>query len=142
MQGIVIRRALTPERGFGLMRTYLGVGLLARGLLLFETPGFVGERIGWGESSLVPHSIALAHVFGGALLAVGLYARLAAAVQIVPVLGALVTLHAGGQLASADQSFEFSSLVLVMLICFAWFGAGDWSLDARRGTDDPATSST
>jgi putative oxidoreductase len=131
-----IVRQLSPERGFDLIRMYLGVGLLVRGVLFFLDPSFVGDLIhADGATSLVPRLIALGHVLGGALLAVGLYTRLAATVQLVPVLGALLVVHSREHLASADQGLEFSALVMVMLIFFAWFGAGRWSVDARRRGD-------
>jgi uncharacterized membrane protein YphA (DoxX/SURF4 family) len=111
----------------------LGVGLLVRGVLFFLDPSFVGDLINaQGVTSLAPRLIALGHMLGGVLLALGLYTRVAAAVQVVPVLGALLTVHARDSLASADQSLEFSALVLVMLVFFASFGSGSWSLDARR----------
>jgi uncharacterized membrane protein YphA (DoxX/SURF4 family) len=128
----VVIRMLSPERGYSVARLYLGVALLVRGVLLWSDPQFGGDLIGArGATAVVPRLFALTHAIGGALLALGLLTRLAAAVQILPVLGALVGVHAGGKLAGADQSLELVSLVLVMLVCFACFGGGDWSLDAR-----------
>lgn len=126
-------RQLTPERGFDLIRMYLGIGLLVRGMLLFNDPTFVGALIGAeGATPLGPRLVAFGHVMGGALLALGLYTRLAATMQAVPVLGALLLIHASGDLASSDQSLEFSALVLVLLAFFAYCGPGAWSLDERR----------
>jgi uncharacterized membrane protein YphA (DoxX/SURF4 family) len=84
------------------------------------------------ESALWPRVIALGHLAGGILLAIGLFTRAAAAVQVLPVLGAVLMLHLREDLAGGNQSLEFSALVLVMLIFFACFGAGEWSLDHQR----------
>lgn len=126
-------RHLTPERGFDLIRIYLGVGLAVRGILFLMDPSFIGQMLS-NESSLWPRLIAFGHLGGGALLAVGLFTRFAAAVQVLPVLGAVIMLHLREDLASENQSLEFSALVLVMLIFFACFGAGEWSLDHQRST--------
>ena len=126
-------RHLTPERGFDLIRIYLGVGLAVRGVLFFIDPSWIGDMLeGNGAMQLAPRLIAVGHMAGGALLGLGLFTRLAAAVQVLPVLGAVVMLHSREDLASQNQSLEFSALVLVMLIFFACFGAGQWSLDRQR----------
>jgi uncharacterized membrane protein YphA (DoxX/SURF4 family) len=126
-------RHLTPERGFDLIRIYLGVGLAVRGVLFFIDPSWIGDMLeSNGEMQLAPRLIAVGHMAGGALLGLGLFTRLAAAVQVLPVLGAVVMLHSREDLASQNQSLEFSALVLVMLVFFACFGAGQWSLDRQR----------
>lgn len=128
-------RHLTPERGFDLIRIYLGVGLAVRGILFLMDPSWIGHMLeGSAESAVWPRVIALGHLLGGGLLAVGLFTRLAAAVQVLPVLGAVVMLHLRDDLAGENQSLEFSALVLVMLIFFACFGSGEWSLDHQRQT--------
>lgn len=124
-------RYLTPERGFDLIRIYLGVGLAVRGILFLMDPTWIGTILD-NESALWPRVIALGHLAGGVLLAVGLFTRIAAAIQVLPVLGAVLLLHLREDLASENQSLEFSALVLVMLIFFACFGSGEWSLDHQR----------
>jgi|SRR6187399_252642 uncharacterized membrane protein YphA (DoxX/SURF4 family) len=128
-----VMRNLTPERGFDLIRIYLGIGLTVRGILFFMDPTWIGHLLDVsGEMQLAARLVAIGHIAGGTLLALGLYTRLAAAVQVIPVFGALVLLHSHDGLASQNQSLEFSALVLIMLLFFAFFGAGQWSLDRRR----------
>jgi uncharacterized membrane protein YphA (DoxX/SURF4 family) len=126
-------RQLTPEHGFDLIRIYLGIGLAVRGVLFLMHPAWVGRLL---ETSphvqLATQLVALGHILGGALLALGLFTRVAAAVQVIPVFGALVLLHMHDELAGQNQSLEFSALVFVMLLFFACFGAGNWSLDRQR----------
>jgi len=134
-------RYLTPERGFDLIRIYLGVGLAVRGILFLMDPTFIGNMLeGSSSGALWPRVIALGHLAGGVLLAVGLFTRLAAAIQVFPVLGAVIMLHLREDLASENQSLEFSALVLVMLIFFACFGSGEWSLDHQRHHHRAATA--
>lgn len=133
-------RHLTPERGFDLIRIYLGAGLAVRGILFLRDPSWIGDMLqndvvrrgSAGLGTPWPHVIAIGHLAGGVLLAVGLFTRFAAAVQVLPVLGAVVMLHLREDLASENQSLEFSALVLVMLVFFACFGSGEWSLDRQR----------
>jgi uncharacterized membrane protein YphA (DoxX/SURF4 family) len=126
-------RQLTPERGFDLIRIYLGIGLTVRGVLFFMNPSWIGSLLeSSGETQLAARLVALGHIVGGALLGVGLFTRFAAAIQVIPVFGALLMVHAHDNLASQNQSLEFSALVLIMLVFFACFGAGEWSLDRRR----------
>jgi uncharacterized membrane protein YphA (DoxX/SURF4 family) len=126
-------RQLTPERGFDLIRIYLGIGLTVRGILFFLNPSWIGSLLeSSGEAQLAARLIALGHIVGGALLGMGLFTRFAAAIQVIPVFGALLMVHAHDNLASQNQSLEFSALVLIMLVFFACFGAGEWSLDRRR----------
>ena len=127
-----LSRHLTPERGFDLIRIYLGLGLTVRGVLLLMDPSWIGHMLeSNADVSLASRLIGIGHVAGGALLGLGLFTRVAAAIQILPVLGAAV-LHSRENLASENQSLEFSALVLVMLLFFSFFGAGQWSLDQQR----------
>ncbi|MEO8183390.1 MAG: DoxX family protein [Deltaproteobacteria bacterium] len=125
-------RHLTPERGFDLIRIYLGIGLTVRGVLFLLNPGWISHLLETGDTPLAARLIAVGHIAGGALLGLGLFTRIAAAIQVVPVFGALVLLHSHDDLASQNQSLEFSALVLIMLLFFACFGAGPWSLDQQR----------
>lgn len=126
-------RQLTPERGFDLIRIYLGIGLTVRGILFLLDPTWIGSILdNGGETQLAARLIAVGHIAGGALLGLGLFTRFASAIQVLPVFGALVLVHGREDLASQNQSLEFSALVLIMLVFFACFGAGEWSLDHQR----------
>jgi putative oxidoreductase len=115
-----------------LIRMYVGVGLFVRGLLLVSDPraltGYV-ERVDWLWAGFVTHYVVLAHVAGGFLLAAGFVTRLAAAVQIPALLGAVFIVHLGEGLLTSGQALELSALVLVLLCMFTLFGAGRLSID-------------
>lgn len=118
------------------IRIYLGLGLLARGLLLItntSTGYFVDllQRSGqsWLLTGTLLHYVMLAHFIGGALLTVGFLTRLAAIVQIPILAGAVFIVHRQDGLFAMGQSLEFSALVLFLLVIVAINGAGKFSLD-------------
>lgn len=124
-----------PELVLDVVRLYLGVGLFVRGLALLGLDAGVLQLAG-GPIPGVPLTgiatyVMAAHLVGGALMIVGLYTRLAALIQLPVLVGAVFLVHWQEGLLSANQSLEFSALVLYLLLIVCVFGSGDWSLDAR-----------
>lgn len=118
------------------IRIYLGLGLLARGLLLItntSTGYFIDllQHTGqpWLLTGTLLHYVMLAHFIGGLLLTIGFLTRLAAMVQIPILAGAVFIVHRQDGLFALGQSLEFSALVLFLLVVFAVCGAGKYSLD-------------
>ena len=116
-----------------IVRMYLGMGLFIRGVLFaYESQG-VGVLVDLSEFSLasaaLAHYVTFAHLLGGLMLTVGLLTRLAALFQIPILAGAVFLVHLQQGLLSADQSLEFSALVLFLLVVVFVFGPGAWSAD-------------
>jgi len=118
------------------VRIYLGLGLLARGLLLItntSTGYFIDllQRSGqsWLTTGVMLHYVMLAHFVGGAMLTIGFLTRIAAAVQMPILAGAVFFIHRGDGLFAMGQSLEFSALVLFLLVVIFVSGAGRLSLD-------------
>jgi uncharacterized membrane protein YphA (DoxX/SURF4 family) len=118
------------------VRIYLGLGLLARGLLLItntSTGYFVDllQRSGhsWITGGIMLHYVMVAHFVGGLLLTIGFLTRLAALVQVPILIGAVFFVHRQDGLFALGQSLEFSALVLFLLCVFVVAGAGKLSLD-------------
>lgn len=131
-----------PSLGLDVVRIYLGVGLMVRGALFIGRPEVLLEFLKRTDSWFVPLAISqyvvAAHLCGGILLALGLGTRVAAALQVPPLVGAVLMVHMGEGLLSAGQSLEFAALVLAMLTAFSVFGSGRLSLDhwlARRNAE-------
>lgn len=126
------------------VRVYLGAGLFFRGLALAFTDAGLQQLTGGAAPSVTTSGVAVyvmaAHLVGGALLVVGLYTRLAALVQLPVLGGAVLLIHWQNGLLSANQSLEFSALVLFLLVLVVLFGGGRWSLDARRRPQVPSDS--
>ena len=136
------------------VRIYLGLGLLARGLLLItntSTGYFVDllQRSGqpWLTSGIMLHYVMAAHLVGGLMLTIGFLTRIAALAQIPILLGAVFFVHRQDGLFALGQSLEFSALVLFLLCMFAVAGAGKLSLDyvtfgpGRANPPEPAMPS-
>ena len=122
---------------FDLLRMYLGVGLFVRGLLFLIRPDTFTEVIEGADTSLLNapalhYVVAIVHIIGGAMMAVGLFTRLAALTQIPILAGAVFLIHLKGGLFSAGEGFEFSALVLVLLALVFLHGSGRLSVDNYR----------
>ncbi|MFB6273550.1 MAG: DoxX family protein [Salinibacter sp.] len=116
-----------------LIRMYLGVGLFVRGLLFAYQSQGVEVLVDLSEfsfaSAALAHYVTFAHLVGGLMLAAGLLTRLAALVQIPVLVGAVFLVHFEQGLLAANQSLEFSALVLFLLLVVFVFGPGKWSVD-------------
>ena len=129
------------------VRIYLGLGLLARGVLIafnIRTDFFMNllshSSEQWLMSGALLHYVTGAHLVGGALLTVGLFTRIAAAVQIPILVGAVFVVHRTDGLFALGQSLELSALVLFLLVVFLVAGAGPLSIDATMGEKNAPAS--
>ena len=136
MQRFIAWAETHREHWLDCIRIYLGLGLLARGLLLITntSPGYIVDffqRAGqsWLATGFLMHYVMIAHFVGGLLLTIGFLTRIAALVQIPVLLGAVFFVHRQDGLFAMGQSLEFSALVLFLLVMFAISGAGKLSLD-------------
>lgn len=116
------------------LRMYLGVGLFVRGILFLKEPQVLLYWIDqagrqWLWPFLVAHYVILAHLVGGLLLAVGLFTRFAALIQVPVLLGATLLVHWGDGLFTRGQSLELTALVLFLLLLLTFHGSGRLSLD-------------
>ena len=123
-----------PSLGFDLLRIYLGIALFVRGALFVSNPGraqaLVTQSGDWFMPMMLAHFVGAAHLAGGLLLTIGLATRLAAAVQVPVLVGAVFLVHWRDGLLNPSQSLELAGLVLAMLVCYSLCGAGAISVDA------------
>jgi len=124
------------------LRIYLGIALVIKGIYFIlnmsELEGLLGDDLGQGEV-MIAWSVVFAHVIGGASLALGFVTRVAAALNTLILLGALLIGSIGtvgavgagvqGSLFGSNVSFQFSALVFFALLLLVWRGAGPFSLD-------------
>ena len=138
-----------PKVWLDCVRIYLGLGLFIRGLFIITNTraDFVQALIEkmaypWLITVGLLHYVAIAHLIGGLMLMVGLLTRIAAWVQI-PVLAGAILMHRNEGLMTSGQSLELSTLVLFLLVTFAFAGAGPLSVDhgmpALKTTEDVLT---
>ena len=118
---------------FEVLRIYLGVGLFIKGVLFASDPNSLSGwvRDGWLDASIamLAHYIVLSHLVGGLMLAAGLLTRVAAAVNVPILLGAVLFVHQKDGLFTRTQGLEFTLFVLFTLVLMVWHGSGKWSLD-------------
>lgn len=130
---------------YPLIRFYLGMALFVRGwLFIADTEAAVRLVTDQGGDWIGPiaiiHYVALAHLVGGLMLAVGLFTRVASLIQLPILIGAVIFVHAPEGLLAPGQSLELSALVLYLLGVFLLFGSGRYSVDeylARRENEVP-----
>lgn len=118
-----------------IVRVYIGIGLFVKAI------GFIGDKqylmnlmSGAGDLWFAPvmiiHYVIFAHLVGGLMLAAGLMSRIAAAVQIPVLMGAVFYVNLPRVMAfEFRQNLEFSALMLLLLCVIAVFGPGRWSSD-------------
>ena len=79
------------------------------------------------------HYIVFAHILGGPLLVFGLFTRIISFIQLPILIGAVIFVNLPkGILSVASMELWVSTVVLIGLIVFMIFGAGRFSLDAKR----------
>lgn len=116
---------------YSIIRIYLGIALFVRGWMMLADPAAI-TTLGGTQSLYMWYAYIVAgHLIGGLLLAVGLLTRIAAVGQIPILAGAVFIVHLKHGLMSNDQSLELASLVLTLLLVYAFFGSGVWSVDHR-----------
>ncbi len=118
---------------FELLRFYLGIALFLKGLHFLFDQSVAVHFLKVAEFDFFPylfaHAIMLAHIAGGLFLAVGLLTRIAAAIQIPILFGAVFLVHLKEGLFTKAQTLEFTMLVLVLLVVYAIYGGGRLSVD-------------
>ena len=117
------------EYGFPLIRIFLGLALLIRGLVLFVNPESITQLEGANQFYWSFSYVIIMHIAGGLFLAIGFWTKIAALLQIPVLFGAVFFVHLKEGLVKVEQSFELSVLVLVLLLIFFLFGGGALSID-------------
>ena len=80
------------------------------------------------------HYIIFAHILGGPLIFFGLFTRIVCIIQLPILIGAVFMVNAPRGFLSIGQHMELwlSIVVLIGLLIFVVFGAGRYSIDAKR----------
>lgn len=119
---------------FDLLRMYLGLGLLIRGMLFIADANSFMDLVGANSSamlrsSVLLHYVALSHLLGGFMLLTGLLTRVGALIQIPVLMGAVFVEEMAGGLTAGTQGFEIAMLTLFLLILIFLYGSGKISSD-------------
>ncbi len=73
--------------------------------------------------------VAWSHFFGGFMILIGLFTRMAVLIQIPVLIGAIFFVNTAGGLMNIDPQLGLSILVLILLIFFLFEGGGPYSAD-------------
>ncbi|MDE2771089.1 MAG: DoxX family protein [Bacteroidota bacterium] len=119
---------------FDLLRMYLGLGLLIRGMLFIADANSFMDLVGANSSAMLRstvllHYVAMSHLLGGFMLLTGLLSRVGALIQIPVLVGAVFVEEMAGGLTAGTQGFEIAMLTLFLLILIFLYGSGKISSD-------------
>src|SRR3954451_14470648 len=119
-----------------IVRIALGLCLLAKGISFIRNSTILQEIF---TRTSIPHALSWmsyfipwAHLFGGFLIVIGLFTRLAVVLQIPILAGAIIFVNTRGRVSSGQSDLIFSILVLVLLLVFLIEGSGPYSVDRQR----------
>jgi uncharacterized membrane protein YphA (DoxX/SURF4 family) len=101
-----------------------------------------GVNVAFAGAALA-HYVVFAHILGGPLIAVGLFTRVVSVIQLPILIGAVIFVNYPKGFLSLGNQMELSSsiIVLVGLVVFVVFGAGKYSIDAKRRKEMEAAHS-
>lgn len=115
-----------------LLRIYLGFALVIKGVYFVMNQAKFGVAVGDNLGELAGIGVwyvMAAHAVGGAALILGFASRVAAAVNVPVLLGAVFFVHSGEGLFTSNEGLQFSLFVLFTLCLIVWKGGGKVSLD-------------
>src|SRR5687768_5175814 len=115
----------------GIFLTYKGLDFITHMDDLEMTAS--GVNVAFAGAALA-HYVVFAHILGGPLIAVGLFTRIVSLIQVPILIGAVIFVnYPKGFLSLGNHmELEISVIVLVGLVVFMIFGAGKYSIDAKR----------
>jgi uncharacterized membrane protein YphA (DoxX/SURF4 family) len=114
-----------------LLRIILGLLLLFKGISFISHSQYLEDIIARSRFKPGGHWLAIAitwaHLFGGAMIIIGLLTRVAVIIQIPILIGAVF--YIGSGVIGVDANPGLSIPVLVLLIFFLFEGGGPYSMD-------------
>lgn len=121
-----------------LLRIILGIVFLYHGsqklLGWFGGPGleaFAGSMQEGGMPAIVSYLVAFGEFLGGIGLIIGLLTRPAALGIAIIMAGATFIVHWGGGFSLQNNGYEYALTLLVISVCVALYGGGNYSLDKK-----------
>ena len=119
--------------GILLLRCVLGLLLWVKGFSFISHTPELEALIAGSNFTEQAHWLAgyvtWSHLFGGAMIMLGLMTRVAALIQLPVLIGAVFFVHAAHGIMNVDAQLGLPILVLVLLIFFLLTGGGLYSMD-------------
>lgn len=133
MKGFISWLKSNRDMAIEALRIYLGIALLIKGIEFIIDKERVAAYLAMVDlpffEFLSAHVVAMVHIAGGFLLAIGLVSRVAALIQTPILFGAVFFVHLQQGLFTQEQSLEFVILVFFLLLVFSVYGGGRISVD-------------
>lgn len=115
------------------LRAFLGICLFIKGIGFIRDTAQLESVLADGRFTQsfpwLSYIITWLHLFGGFMIIVGLFTRLAVVLQIPILLGAVFFININGGIFSSSSEFWLSVMILLLLIIFFIEGGGPVSLD-------------
>lgn len=115
------------------LRAALGIVLFIKGISYIKNSTLLPQLL---QKSPLPQSNTLladfipwVHLFGGCMIIIGLFTRLAVLIQIPILIGAVFFINAGNGIFAGQSDLLFSIIILFLLIFFLVEGSGPISFD-------------
>ncbi len=115
---------------YAFIRTFIGIALFVRGYLLFTNPEAIMQLVADDQLHMWFSYVTIGHLIGGFFMAIGVFTRLGALIQIPLLVGAVFVVH-DKSLLQGSQSLELAVLVLFLLVVCFVYGSGKNSLGKR-----------
>lgn len=117
------------------LRMALGLFILYKGIVFIQNTEalekmLLASKFSWGALGIA-HIIAMAHLAGGPMIALGLKTRFVCLVHIPILLGAVFMTTFGRGIYTENLYFVEAIITLILLIFYAFYGSGVLSLDYR-----------
>lgn len=126
---ILINLDSNQHFAYAFIRIFLGVVLFIRGWILVSDPDAIIALVGEQKLHIWFSYLTIGHLLGGLSIALGLFTRIGALLQIPILITAVFFIHAQQEIMSGNQSLELASLVLFLLVIILFYGSGRLSLD-------------
>ncbi|WP_034271543.1 DoxX family protein [Haloechinothrix halophila] len=130
-------------------RVALGVILIAHGWQKFNEWTLSGTAAAFGDMGIPAPTVAATfatavELLGGAALILGVLTPIAAVLNMVIMLGALLLVHIGNGVFVDDGGFELVLALVAGLLTIAVLGAGKFSIDGivRRSSSTTTAAAT
>ena len=123
----------------GVFLTYKGIYFITHMHELEMTAAGVNTYF---AGATLAHYVVFAHILGGPMIAFGLFTRIVSCIQLPILIGAVFMVNSPKGFLSVGQHMELwlSIVVLCGLLVFMIFGAGRYSIDAKRRKEMEAAS--
>lgn len=118
---------------FAFLRIALGLIIFYKGIYFIQNTEELNRilensRLEFG-SFLLAHYVAMSHLLGGILIAIGLITRIAIIFQLPVLLGAIIFVSAERSMFAVESELALSILVFILLVFFLFYGSGPLSVD-------------